>query len=126
MDKKPNNKSSDEFNTSSKIYIDFNYQGIPLDLPIVNIRPFHPPSSKDDDDDELASLEKDEIESEEDSEEEDSEEEEGEPRRRYVAPTVDDPLVPVMENGEKKWYRRSECCGSYSWGGEELWVRNWM
>jgi chromosome segregation ATPase len=80
------------------------------------------------------------IESEEDSEEEDSEEEdseeedsgeedseeEEEPRRRYVAPTVDDPLVPVMENGEKKWYRRSECCGSYSWGGEELWVRNWM
>jgi chromosome segregation ATPase len=58
-----------------------------------------------------------------DEEEEDSEEE---PRRRYVAPTVDDPLVPVMENGEKKWYRRSECCGSYSWGGEELWVRNWM
>ena len=45
-------------------------------------------------------------------------------RRRYVAPTVNDPLVPVMENGEKKWYRRSECCGSYSWGGEELWVRS--
>ena len=75
---------------------------------------------------EIMMIEKDEIESEEDSEEEDSEEEEGEPRRRYVAPTVDDPLVPVMENGEKKWYRRSECCGSYSWGGEELWVRNWM
>ena len=51
------------FETQRKIYIDFNYQGIPLDLPIVNIRPFHPPSSKDDDDDELASLEKDEIES---------------------------------------------------------------
>ena len=84
-----------------------------------------------------------EIESEEDSEEADSEEEEDseeenseeenseedteeEPRRRYVAPTVSDPLVPVMENGEKKWYRLSECCGSYSWGGEELWVRNWM
>jgi len=49
------------FDTQRKIYIDFNYQGIPLDLPIVNIRPFHPPVEKDDDD-ELVSLEKDEIE----------------------------------------------------------------
>jgi glycosylphosphatidylinositol transamidase (GPIT) subunit GPI8 len=64
--------------------------------------------------------------SEEDSEEEKEGDSEEEPRRRYVAPTVDDPLVPVMENGEKKWYRRSECCGSHSWSGEELWVRNWM
>ena len=64
---------------------------------------------------EIMMIEKDEIESKEE-----------EPRRRYVAPTVDDPLVPVMKNGEKKWYRRSECCGSYSWDGEELWVRNWM
>ena len=62
-------------------------------------------------------------ESAEDSEEEDVEEE---PRRRYVAPTVDDPFVPVMENGIKKWYRRSKCCGSHTWTGEELWVRNWM
>ena len=31
------------FDTQRKIYIDFNYQGIPLDLPIVNIRPFYPP-----------------------------------------------------------------------------------
>jgi len=79
---------------------------------------------------EIMMTEKDEMESEEEgSEEEDSEEEEDveeEPRRRYVAPTVDDPFVPVMENGIKKWYRRSKCCGSYSWGGEELWVRNWM
>ena len=70
----------------------------------------------------------DQEDSEEDSGDEESvdDDSEEEPRRRYVAPTVDDPFVPVMENGEKKWYRRSKCCGSYSWGGEELWVRNWM
>ena len=80
-----------------------------------------PPEDKDEDEYE--------DEDEDDSEDEDSVEQKSEePRRRYVAPErrVDDPLVPVMENGEKKWYRRSECCGSHTWSGEELWVRNWM
>ncbi len=51
---------------------------------------------------------------------EDSEDGEEESRCRYVAPTVDDPLVPVMENGEKKWYRRSECDLE---GSLNLWVK---
>ena len=49
------------YDSEKKIYIDFNYQGVPLDLPIVNIRPFHPPTEEEDED-ELASLEKEDIE----------------------------------------------------------------
>ena len=70
-------------------------------------------------DKELEEIKRDHViqpDQDEDSEEEDSEE----PRRRYVAPTVDDPLVPVMENGEKKWYRRSECELE---GSLNLWVK---
>ena len=33
------------YGDNTKIYIDFAYKGLPLDLPIENIRPFDPPKS---------------------------------------------------------------------------------
>ena len=35
------------YDTSKKIYIDFNYQGIPLDLPIISIKPFINPETEE-------------------------------------------------------------------------------
>jgi len=36
------------YGDNTKIYIDFAYKGLPLDLPIENIRPFDPPKKEDD------------------------------------------------------------------------------
>ena len=46
-----------QYNTNKKLYIDFDYKGLPINLPIVSIKSFIPP--KDDEMEEVTSLEED-------------------------------------------------------------------
>ncbi len=56
-----------EYQTEKKYYINFDYKGIPLDIPIKNIRPFIPPEiSLEKDDQGIVSLEKEDDEDIED------------------------------------------------------------